>query len=165
MAFFIYLYNIFHSFIISNRWLENLTVANKSITLLPYIKEYCNQAALNKTEPKEHAGYQSVKKAINEDKLLKAKHLFWISLAQDFQPFLKMYQTEKPMVPFLASDLQNLLRSVMNRFIKENVLSSANSFTQVAKVDVSLDKNKKTCKELDIGIVTRKELDHLKQHK
>ena len=68
------------------------------------------------------------------------------------------------MVPFLASDLQNLLRSVMNRFIKENVLSSANSFTQVAKVDVSLDKNKKTCKELDIGIVTRKELDHLKQH-
>ena len=68
------------------------------------------------------------------------------------------------MVPFLASDLQNLLRSVMNRFIKENVLSSANSFTQVAKADVSLDKNKKTCKELDIGIVTRKELDHLKQH-
>ena len=86
----------FNSFIISDRWLENLTVANKSITLLPYIKEYCNQAALNKTEPKEHAGYQSVKKAINEDKLLKAKHLFWISLAQDFQPFLKMYHTEKP---------------------------------------------------------------------
>ena len=154
----------FNSFIISDRWLENLTVANKSITLLPYIKEYCNQAALNKTEPKEHAGYQSVKKAINEDKLLKAKHLFWISLAQDFQPFLKMYQTEKPMVPFLASDLQNLLRSVMNRFIKENVLSSANSFTKVAKVDVSLDNNKKTCKERDIGIVTRKELDHLTQH-
>ena len=51
----------------------------------------------------------------------------------------------------------------MNRFIKENVLSSANSFSQVAKVDVSLDKNKKTCKEFDIGIVTRKELDHLKQ--
>ena len=71
----------FNSFIISDWWLENLTVANKSITLLPYIKEYCNQAALNKTEPKEHAGYQSVKKAINEDKLLKAKHLFWISLA------------------------------------------------------------------------------------
>lgn len=155
----------FNSFIISDRWLENLTVANKSITLLPYIKEYCNQAALNKTEPKEHAGYQSVKKAINEDKLLKAKHLFWISLAQDFQPFLKMYQTEKPMVPFLASDLQNLLRSVMNRFIKENVLSSANSFTQVAKVDVSLDKSKTTYKKLDIGIVTRKELDHLKQHR
>ncbi|CAH3185153.1 unnamed protein product [Porites lobata] len=139
---------------VQSRWLENLTVANKSITLLPYIKEYCNQAALNKTEPKEHAGYQSVKKAINEDKLLKAKHLFWISLAQDFQPFLKMYQTEKPMVPFLASDLQNLLRSVMNRFIKENVLSSANSFTQVAKVDVSLDKNKKTCKELDIAFLS-----------
>ncbi|CAH3043936.1 unnamed protein product, partial [Porites lobata] len=138
---------------VQSRWLENLTVANKSITLLPYIKEYCNQAALNKTEPKEHAGYQSLK-AIDEDKLLKAKHLFWISLAQDFQPFLKMYQTEKPMVPFLASDLQTLLRSVMNRCIKENVLSSANSFTQVAKVDVSLDKNKKTCKELDIAFLS-----------
>ena len=89
---------------------------------------------------------------------MKAKHL-----AQDFQPFLKMYQTEKPMEPFLASDLQNRLRSVMNRFMKENVLSSANSFTQVAKVDVSLGRNRKTCKELDIGIVTRKEMDHLRQ--
>ena len=94
---------------------------------------------------------------------MKAKHFFWISLAQDFQPFLKMYQTEKQMVPFLASDLQNRLRSVMNRFMKENVLSSANSFTQVAKVDVSLGRNRKTCKELDIGIVTRKEMDHLRQ--
>ena len=80
------------------------------MTLLLYIKEYCNQAALNKTETKEHVGYQSVKKAVKGNNFLKAKHLFWISLAQDFQPFLKMYQTEKPMVPFLASDLQNLLR-------------------------------------------------------
>ena len=42
-------------------------------------------------------------------------------------------------------------------------MSLANIFTQQAKLDVSLDRDKKTCKEVDIGIVTRRELHHLKQ--
>lgn len=71
------------------------------------MKDFCSQAQINKTEPKKHEGYNLVKKAM-EDKLLKAKHLFWISLAQDFQPFLTIYQADRPLVPFLSSDLEAL---------------------------------------------------------
>jgi len=146
-----------------NRWLENLHVANTSLTLLPHVREYCKQAALDKTEPKKHEGYQYVSNSVNTDILLKAKHLFWISLAQDFQPFLSMYQANKPLIPFLASDLEKLLRTVMNRFMKESVITSAKTFTQLVKVDISLDKNRRLCKELDVGIVTRREMNELKQ--
>lgn len=69
-----------------NRWLENLAVAGKSLTLFSSMREYCRQAELEKTVPKKHEGYQYVAKAVTLDKLLKAKHHFWISLAQDFHP-------------------------------------------------------------------------------
>jgi len=106
-----------------NRWLEILPVAGKSLTLLLSMREYCRQAELEKTVPKKHEGYEYVAKAVKLDKLLKAKHHFWISLAQDFHPLLATYQTNRPMVPFLASDLEKLLRSIMSRFLKDSTVS------------------------------------------
>ena len=87
------------------------------------MKEYCTQATINKTEPKKHECYVLVK-----NMLLKAKHHFWISVAQDFQPFLLVYRSEKPLIPFLALDLEKLVRSVMAQFVKSDVLSSATTY-------------------------------------
>lgn len=87
-----------------------------------------------KTAPKKHEGYQYVAKAATVDKLLKTKHLFWIFLSQVFQPFLATYQTNRPMIPFLASDLEKLLRSIMTKFLKDSVTTSAKTFTQLAKI-------------------------------
>ena len=147
-----------------NRWLENLAVAGKSLTLLSSMREYCRQAELEKTAPKEHEGYQFVAKAVTLDKLLKAKHHFWISLAQDFHPFLSTYQTNRPMVPFLASDLEKLLRSIMSRFLKESVTTSAKTFTQLAKIDVTSNDNSKLSKAVDMGIITKREVDGLRKN-
>lgn len=58
------------------RWLENLPVANKSLTLLPHVREYCKQALLETTDSKKHEGYRFVSKTVNTDTLLKAKHHF-----------------------------------------------------------------------------------------
>ena len=99
------------------------------------MEEYCAQAVIHKTEPAKHEGYNLVKKAVTTDKLLKAKHHFWISLAQDFQPFLQIYQAERPLIPFLASDLEKLLRDVMSRHLKTDVMTSANSYLKLVKVD------------------------------
>ena len=147
-----------------NRWLENLPVAGKSLTLLSSMREYCRQAELEKTAPKKHEGYQYVAKAVTLDKLLKAKHHFWISLAQDFHPFLATYQLNRPMVPFLASDLEKLLRSIMSRFLKDSVTTSAKTFTQLAKIDVTSDDNSKLSKAVDIGIITKREVDGLRKN-
>ena len=150
--------------LVAKRWIENLPVAGKSLTLLPSIREYCRQAELESTAPKRHEGCQYVAKAVTLDKLLKAKHHFWISLAQDFQPFLVTYQTNRPMIPFFASDVEKLLRSVMTRFLREGVTTSPKTFTQLAKIDVTSDYNRKVSKAIDVGIVTKRELDSLKQN-
>ena len=124
------------------------------------MKDFCSQAQINKTEPKKHEGYNLVKKAM-EDKLLKAKHLFWISLAQDFQPFLTSYQADRPLVPFLSSDLEALLRVIMGRFVKEGVMTSATSYVKLVNIDVSDPENTKPGKFLDIGLAARRELTSL----
>ena len=127
------------------------------------MRAYCRQAAIEKTEPKKHEGYKDVSTAVKSDNLLKAEHLFWISLAQDFQSFLCIYQADKPMIPFLASYLEKFLRTLMSRFVKEDVISSAKTFNGLAKIDVAADANRKLGKEVDIGIVTRREPNELKQ--
>ena len=131
--------------------------------LLSSMREYCRQAELEKTAPKKHEGYQFAK-AVTLDKLLKAKHHFWISLAQDFHPFLSTYQTNRPMVPFLASDLEKLLRSIMSGFLKESVTTSAKTFTQLAKIDVRSNDNSKLSKAVDIGIITKREVGGLRKN-
>ena len=122
--------------------IESLPVAGKSLTLIPSIREYCRQAALDNTVPQKHEEYQNVGKSVTLHKLLKAEHHFWISFTQDSQPFLVTYKPNMPMIPFLASDLQKLLRSVITRFLKENVTTSAKTLTQLAKIGATSDDDK-----------------------
>ena len=129
------------------------------------MEEYCAQAVTHKTEPAKHEGYNLVKKAVTTDKLLKAKHHFWISLAQDFQPFLQIYQAERPLIPFLASDLEKLLRDVMSRYLKTDVMTSANSYLKLVKVDPESQENTVSSSQIDVGIVTKRELNKLKEQK
>ncbi|KXJ27612.1 hypothetical protein AC249_AIPGENE7592 [Exaiptasia diaphana] len=155
---------VFPSKFCNHRWLENLDVAGKSLTLMESVKEYCMQAELNKTEPQKHAGYNFVKKMVTSDKFLKAKHLFWITVAQEFQPFLKLYQADRPLIPFLASDLENLLRSVMVRFVKDDILTSATSYLKLAEIDTSTKDNLKSAKSVEIGIATKRKVGHCTAH-
>ena len=147
----------------NHRWLENLPVAIKSLTNLPSMKEYCVQAAIHKAEPKKHEGYSYVKQVVMNDKLIKAKHHFWMALSQEFQSFLQCYQADKPLIPFLASDLEKLLRKVMSRFVKKETLTAASSYLRLAEIDLKSGGTTKLSKEIDIGIVTKRELNRLKE--
>ena len=66
-------------------------------------------------------------------------------------------------IAFLASDQEKLLRTLTSGFVKEDVISSAKTFNELAKIDVTADANRKLGKEVDIGIVTRREINELKQ--
>ena len=56
-------------------------------------------------------------------------------------PFLTLYQTDKPMVPFLAKDLFQLLKSLLRRFLKPNVMKVVKSVDKLLDVDIGLDAN------------------------
>lgn len=52
----------------------------------------------------------------------------------------------------------------MTKFLKESVTTSAKTFTQLAKIDVRSDDNRKLSKAVDIGIITKRKVDCLKKN-
>ena len=53
---------------------------------------------------------------------------------------------------------------IMSRFLKDSVTTSAKTFTQLAKIDVTSDDNSKLSKAVDIGIITKREVDGLRKN-
>lgn len=53
--------------------------------------------------------------------LLLPKISFFSSVASILEPFLKKFQSMKPMVPFLYDDLSKILNELSKKFIKTDV--------------------------------------------
>jgi len=77
------------------------------------------------------------------DSLLAAKLSSFLSVANQVAPFLTAYQTDKPMLPFLCSDLYKTVKAHMDRFVKDDVMARVSSVQQLLKVDVDLKDNHK----------------------
>ena len=59
----------------------------------------------------------------------------YITLAQEIYPFLERYQCDKPMIPFLGQDLFNVVRGLMQRFPKSDIMGiRANNVSQSARL-------------------------------
>ena len=71
------------------------------------------------------------KKTSKNNKLCSLPRVFWsinfyfLLVAKQFYTFLKHYQTDLPMVPFLAKDLESLIGGLMRRCIRSSVLEEA----------------------------------------
>ena len=55
-----------------------------------------------------------------------------------------MYQTGSPMTPSLAKDLKDLLRIMMDRFVKQSVMEKATSTQKLCSIVVADKDNYKT---------------------
>lgn len=64
--------------------------------------------------------YETIVEA-TKDELMKAKLQFFKCVAGQIQPFLATFQSDKPLTLFFSSELCNLLRSSMQKFVKKEV--------------------------------------------
>lgn len=104
----------------STRWVEDLMVVERALQLLPNIREYIN-SVLRKPASRipKTVSFRAVRDGCL-DNLLVCKLTFFAFVAQQLKPFLT--QSPKPMLPFLASELEALIRNIISRCIKsENV--------------------------------------------
>ena len=93
--------------------------------------------------------------------LLPAKLANFLSVAKQLTPFLTKFQTDKPMLPFLCSDLANLVRALMSRFIKSAILSEAKTISKLIAIDVTKRENHVDYSKLDLGFSTEQILKNL----
>ncbi|TKS66114.1 hypothetical protein D9C73_000170 [Collichthys lucidus] len=139
-----------------HRWLENLPVVQRALEVWPFLQLYAD-AVKKKELPNPGTGSFETIEAAQKDRLILAKLQFFATIARTFQPFLKRYQTDEPAMPFLASDLAELMKSLLRRFVKREVLQDITKL-QLTKLDLSEKKNLLLPQKVDIGLGAEKAL-------
>lgn len=148
--------NLFPKKFCSIRWLENSTVAQRAIELIPNLKTFVEGVEREKMAP-SNKSYELIKLFL-KDNLLSAKLAFFSTVANEMEGFLKEYQADKPLIPFLHGDLSVLLNGLMERFVKKDILKS----TPLMKIDPTDIKMLLPVKEIDIGFLAKSCLKKVK---
>jgi hypothetical protein len=129
------------------RWVENSSVIRRALDILPLVKVYIEAVARKAPDSQT---FVKVKKAVG-DRLLTAKLGFLQSIALQLEPFLVTFQSNKSLLPFMYGDLYSLLRNLMQRFIKNEVMGSVNSAAALMAIDICKKDNHKLLQNIDIG--------------
>ncbi|KAL8580318.1 hypothetical protein ACOMHN_030942 [Nucella lapillus] len=132
--------------------------AERALEIIENVVAYCTAAKSKKVTEPNNMSYETVKKAI-QDPLLVSRLHFFIMVAREVQPFLATYQTDKPMLPFITTDLVNLLKTMMTKFLKEDVLETeGKTVSGLSKIDVKKLENHLPLEKIKVGYLAEKQL-------
>ncbi|XP_067266323.1 uncharacterized protein [Chanodichthys erythropterus] len=132
-----------------HRWLENLPTVQRAIEIWPAIEKFVDQVKSKVVKNPGTSSYDTLSEA-RLDPLLQAKLHFFMAISRAFQPFLEKYQTDAPMMPFLCKDLEDLIRSLLKRFMKPDALPSTPY--KLVRIEVTDHKLWLSPKDVDIGM-------------
>ena len=103
--------------------------------------------------PRNNKSYDTMVKHA-DDKLMPAKLQFFGDIAHMLGDFLRGFQTNSPMMPFLCGSLGTMIRRVMKMFIKEDVLNEAVTAFQLIKIKVSETSNQLAISDVRLTTTT-----------
>ena len=113
------------------RWLENIPVIDHIIKILPKLKVYSNEIK-NDTDTKT---YKSFKAFVN-DVMLPIILEFCRAVRTTIEPFLRCFQSEKSMAIFLYEKVCEILLSLIERFVRSEVLLANSSPIKLLRRDL-----------------------------
>lgn len=150
----------------ATRWVDDVPVAERELKVCPAVKNYVNGIQkLSKSKQPTCQSFVNLTSHV-QDVLAPAKLQFFINVAKQLKPFLERYQTDKPMMPFIAEDLQGVFVSVLSRFVKRSVLDAITSQQALAKLDVQKKENIVSPPEkVEIGFAAKQALEIAKKEK
>ncbi|KAK6972356.1 Protein FAM135B, partial [Biomphalaria glabrata] len=144
-----------------HRWVENQRVGQRALQIIDIVKKYLKAVELKHCKDPGTESFRIVRKFLTDDKLLTAKLSFFVMLSSILQPFLTMYQSSKPMLPFMYEDLKALLLTLLRKFLNEKGMEAVGGgFTTLNVSDSSLHV---PIHRVDIGFAAEAELSKVKK--
>ena len=155
-------WTLYDSFIIC-RWVEDRVVADHLVEIWKHVVAIVNHwENLPKSKRPKSKGCEHLKSAV-EDLLTPAKLQFFSFFASLFEPFLVMYQTDQPMIPYMYNDLQKLLRKLILLIVKPDLLLNCKSATDMKNLYFSDKSNLLKLKAINRGFTATSTLKELKR--
>lgn len=101
-----------------------------------------------------------------DDKMLSVKLAFMLPVAEELEPFLAEFQTDKPMLLFLYAALDSLLRSLLGRIVKKQILCAADTSSKLLKINLEKPDNKALLQPLSkLGLPLRMSCERSPNHR
>ena len=138
------------------RWCKNEPVAERAAEIWPvYCKFIQHLASLPKSkQPQNNKSFDGLLLAVSNP-LICAKFKFFESISWKLNTFLRGFQTDKPMVPFLFLTLEDLLRWLMKISILRETLEKVDSVKKLLKIDPLNVNTHKPPSNIDVGFAAR----------
>ena len=87
-----------------------------------------------------------------KDPLTLARTAFFGHNPHILEPFLRTFQTNKPMVPFVYSELEAVLRALLGKILKREPIEMASTAKKL--LTLNTDEHLRPIKSIDIGVAT-----------
>ena len=150
-------------------WVENANVAKKAQKIWPKLEaviKYWSTLPKNKQagrgDPKQRKSCQALLKNISNP-LVPLQLRFFEETAVKLESFLRRSQTEKPIVPFVVSHLEAIIRELCSKIRLGDVMEDARSTRSLMKLDVTDKSIQKVI--LNVGFGLESDLRNLKAAK
>lgn len=142
-----------------HRWLENVPVVERLITIMKELKMYVEKSQVDKCmrrRVKDNHSFDTLVVFLSGSKsdLTLARLHFFVAIAKPLNNFLTLFQADKPLMPFLADEICSILEKITQRFIKPSVLHSES----IENVDVDDHENHFAVSSVDIGIAAKSKM-------
>lgn len=146
----------------STRWLEDVPVAERAICIWPCVQKYVAATLkLSKSKRPTCQSYINLCEYV-DDPLVLAKLNFFVCIAKVLMPYLELFQTDKPMMPYISDELQKILTNLLNRFVKKSVLDTTRN---IVKVDFNKKENIVSPDKVDVGFAAKQVVDDAEKSK
>ena len=156
---------------VSHRWAENEPVARKARLIWPKIIEIIKywQSLPKRKQPGQgkqgqNTSYDHLVTAV-KDPIITVKMLFFEEIARKLNEFLVVFQTNKPMAPFLTETLEALIRDFMEKFMLRSVMDKATTCLSLTKIDLHDVSKQKPAASVDLGFAVKNDIQFLKKNK
>jgi len=126
--------------------------------MLQHLKKYKEGLERDK---KKILSYKVVEESLNE-KFMPVRLASFCYVSNLIEPFLKKFQNNVPLAPYLYNDLTMLLVDLMNIFVKKEILEKE---IYVNRVGLNNNANRILSKNLKLGFAVKVELRKMKEIK
>ena len=132
-------------------WVGDTVVADQLIEIWDSIIKIVRYwKKLPKSKQPAPKSFLKVQEAVN-DKFAVAKFQFFTFVGSLFKSFLTKYQTSWPMLPYLYDDLKELVRNMLQLYVKYKVIENGKTASDYKQINLSEKSNIVTKSKLNIG--------------
>ena len=122
-------------------WVENNKVCEHLLQVWDDVKHlFASWDKLLNSKRPSLKSYETVKKAIGDLFIVSKLHIF-THVSGLVEPFLTLFQTDKPMIPFIYLSLKDFVLKLLEITVKPSVLESSSTGCKLKTIYLKSDEN------------------------